>query len=144
MSDVLGARPARAARGVADAGGAAPTLFIPLFFLVVNIGQAARIFPSAETAFLYGQSYAAFQLPVSLLLAGSFGTRRAVPRRGDRGRLLRQAARDAGLALGDRARAGSIAEFVKGVLIATAMVLLAWPSASPSRAACSASSCSSC
>jgi ABC-2 type transport system permease protein len=24
-----------------------PTLFIPLFFLVVNVGQAARIFPTA-------------------------------------------------------------------------------------------------
>ena len=26
-----------------------PTLFIPLFFLVVNVGQAAKIFPSAST-----------------------------------------------------------------------------------------------
>ena len=70
-----------------------PTLFIPLFFLVVNVGQAAKIFPSASTPFLHGQGYGAFQLPSSLLLAASFGTRRAVPRRGDRGRLLRQAAR---------------------------------------------------
>ena len=51
-----------------------PTLFIPLFFLVVNVGQAAKIFPSAETEFLYGQGYGAFQLPSSLLLAASFGT----------------------------------------------------------------------
>jgi ABC-2 type transport system permease protein len=51
----------------------APTLFIPLFFLVVNVGQAARIFPSGATAFLHGQNYAAFQLPSSLLIAGSFG-----------------------------------------------------------------------
>src|ERR671924_2383990 len=51
-----------------------PTVFIPLFFLVVNVGQAARIFPSASTEFLYGQGYGAFQLPVSLLLAASFGT----------------------------------------------------------------------
>ena len=51
-----------------------PTLFIPLFFLVVNVGQAAKIFPSASTEFLYGQGYGAFQLPSSLLLAGSFGT----------------------------------------------------------------------
>lgn len=51
-----------------------PTLFIPLFFLVVNVGQAARIFPSQSTDFLYGQSYAAFQLPSSLLLAASFGS----------------------------------------------------------------------
>ena len=51
-----------------------PTLFIPLFFLVVNVGQAAKIFPAASTEFLHGQGYGAFQLPASLLLAGSFGT----------------------------------------------------------------------
>src|SRR5918994_2791595 len=51
-----------------------PTLFIPLFFLVVNVGQAAKIFPSGSTPFLEGQNYAAFQLPSSLLLAASFGT----------------------------------------------------------------------
>ncbi len=52
----------------------APTLLIPLFFLVVNVGQAGKIFPAASTGFLKGQSYAAFQLPSSLLLAASFGT----------------------------------------------------------------------
>jgi ABC-2 type transport system permease protein len=51
-----------------------PTLFIPLFFLVVNVGQAAEIFPGESTGFLYGQGYGAFQLPSSLLLAASFGT----------------------------------------------------------------------
>jgi ABC-2 type transport system permease protein len=51
-----------------------PTLFIPLFFLVVNVGQAAKIFPGSTTPFLHGQSYAAFQLPVSILLAASFGS----------------------------------------------------------------------
>jgi ABC-2 type transport system permease protein len=51
-----------------------PTLFIPLFFLVVNVGQAAEIFPSESTDFLEGQGYGAFQLPSSLLLAASFGT----------------------------------------------------------------------
>jgi ABC-2 type transport system permease protein len=51
-----------------------PTLFIPLFFLVVNVGQAARIFPSETTSFLQGQNYAAFQLPSSILLAASFGS----------------------------------------------------------------------
>jgi ABC-2 type transport system permease protein len=51
-----------------------PTLFIPLFFLVVNVGQAARIFPGSSTAFLHGQGYGAFQLPSSLLLAASFGS----------------------------------------------------------------------
>jgi ABC-2 type transport system permease protein len=49
-----------------------PTLFVPLFFLVVNIGQAGKIF-SEGTDFLNGQNYAAFQLPASLLLSASFG-----------------------------------------------------------------------
>jgi ABC-2 type transport system permease protein len=49
-------------------------LFIPLFFLVVNVGQAARIFPAKSTSFLHGQGYGAFQLPSSLLLAASFGS----------------------------------------------------------------------
>ena len=49
------------------------TMFIPLFFLVVNTGQAAEIFPSDSTAFLEGQGYGAFQLPITLLLAASFG-----------------------------------------------------------------------
>ena len=51
-----------------------PTVFIPLFFLVVNVGQAGRIFPAGETSFLEGQNYAAFQLPAALLLAASFGS----------------------------------------------------------------------
>ena len=51
-----------------------PTLFIPLFFLVVNTGQAAKIFPGSSTGFLHGQGYGAFQLPITLLLAASFGT----------------------------------------------------------------------
>jgi ABC-2 type transport system permease protein len=45
-----------------------PVLFIPLFFLAVNIGQVSETFPST-TPFLEGQSYVAFQLPVSLLFA---------------------------------------------------------------------------
>ena len=49
------------------------TLFIPIFFLVVNTGQAAKIFPSDSTGFLQGQGYGAFQLPITLLLAASFG-----------------------------------------------------------------------
>jgi ABC-2 type transport system permease protein len=47
-----------------------PTLFIPLFFLAVNIGQVEKTFPSS-TPFLHGQGYAAFQIPVSLLFAVS-------------------------------------------------------------------------
>lgn len=45
-----------------------PALFIPLFFLAVNIGQVAKTFPSS-TPFLHGQGYVAFQLPVSLMFA---------------------------------------------------------------------------
>jgi ABC-2 type transport system permease protein len=44
-----------------------PLLFIPVFFLVVNLGQLGEQFKGAE--FLKGQSYAAFQLPVSLIFA---------------------------------------------------------------------------
>ena len=50
-----------------------PTLFIPVFFLAVNIGQVSRTFPST-TPFLKGQGYAAFQLPVSLMFAVATAT----------------------------------------------------------------------
>jgi len=50
-----------------------PTLFIPLFFLAVNIGQVSRTFPSS-TPFLHGQGYVAFQLPVSLMFAVATAT----------------------------------------------------------------------
>src|ERR687893_2784669 len=69
---ILGQRALREAWRTPEA--LVPTLFIPLFFLVVNVGQAAEIFPSASTEFLHGQGYGAFQLPSSLLLAASFGT----------------------------------------------------------------------
>src|SRR5438132_1107292 len=45
-----------------------PTLFIPVFFLAVNIGQVSKTFPST-TSFLHGQGYVGFQLPVSLIFA---------------------------------------------------------------------------
>jgi ABC-2 type transport system permease protein len=50
-----------------------PALFIPLFFLVVNIGQVSKTFPSS-TPFLNGQGYVAFQLPVSLMFAVATAT----------------------------------------------------------------------
>jgi ABC-2 type transport system permease protein len=50
-----------------------PTLFIPLFFLAVNIGQVSKTFPST-TSFLHGQGYVAFQLPVSLMFAVATAT----------------------------------------------------------------------
>jgi ABC-2 type transport system permease protein len=71
-ANVLSGRAIREALRTPEA--LAPTLFIPIFFLVVNFGQAGKIFPSESTAFLHGQTYAAFQLPISLLLAASFGT----------------------------------------------------------------------
>ena len=58
---VLGQRALREAWRTPEA--ILPTLFIPLFFLVVNIGQAGKIFPSESTEFLKGQGYGAFQLP---------------------------------------------------------------------------------
>ena len=48
-------------------------MFIPVFFMVVNIGQVNRIFPSS-TPFLEGQHYVAFQVPVSLVFAVSSAT----------------------------------------------------------------------
>ena len=50
-----------------------PVLFIPLFFLAVNIGQVSETFPDT-TPFLKGQTYAAFQLPVSLMFAVATAT----------------------------------------------------------------------
>jgi ABC-2 type transport system permease protein len=44
-----------------------PLLFIPVFFLIVNIGQLGKQFHGE--AFLQGQTYAAFQLPLSLIFA---------------------------------------------------------------------------
>ncbi len=50
-----------------------PGLFIPVFFLIVNLGQVNRVFPPS-TPFLHGQHYVAFQLPVSLVFAVSSAT----------------------------------------------------------------------
>jgi ABC-2 type transport system permease protein len=72
QAGVLGGRALR--EGLRTPESLAPTLFIPVFFLIVNFGQAGKIFPSSSTSFLHGQTYAAFQLPISLLLAASFGS----------------------------------------------------------------------
>ena len=47
---VLGRRALREAWRTPEA--LVPTLFIPLFFLVVNVGQAGKIFPAESTGFL--------------------------------------------------------------------------------------------
>jgi ABC-2 type transport system permease protein len=100
-----------------------PTLFIPLFFLVVNVGQVAKIFPSSSTAFLHGQGYGAFQMPNSLLLAASFGTAALFLVEDIEGgyfdKLRAAPVSRTAIVLGRL-----IAELVKGVLIATALVVL--------------------
>jgi ABC-2 type transport system permease protein len=100
-----------------------PTLFIPLFFLVVNVGQAAKIFPAASTEFLYGQGYGAFQLPSSLLLAASFGTAALFLVEDIEGgyfdKLRASPVSRSAIVLGRL-----IAEVAKGALIATAIVVL--------------------
>jgi ABC-2 type transport system permease protein len=100
-----------------------PTLFIPLFFLVVNTGQAGRIFPGASTAFLNGQGYGAFQLPSSLLLAASFGTAALFLVEDIEGGYfdkLRATPAPRTAIIGGRL----LAELVKGVVIATAILVL--------------------
>lgn len=103
-----------------------PTLFIPLFFLVVNVGQAAKIFPSGSTSFLEGQNYAAFQLPSSILLAASFGSAALFLVEDIEGgyfdKLRAAPVSRTAIVLGRLA-----AEGVKSVAITTAMVLLALP-----------------
>jgi ABC-2 type transport system permease protein len=100
-----------------------PTLFIPLFFLVVNVGQVAKIFPSSSTAFLHGQGYGAFQMPNSLLLAASFGTAALFLVEDIEGgyfdKLRAAPVSRTAIVLGRL-----IAELVKGVVIATALVVL--------------------
>lgn len=49
-----------------------PSIFIPIFFLLVNVGQVSKTFPKT-TPFLHGQTYAAFQLPLSLMFATTDG-----------------------------------------------------------------------
>ncbi len=103
-----------------------PTLFIPLFFLVVNTGQAAKIFPSGDTGFLHGQGYGAFQLPTSLLLAASFGTAALFLVEEIEGgyfdKLRATPIPRTSIVLGRL-----IAEAVKGVLITTLMIAVALP-----------------
>jgi ABC-2 type transport system permease protein len=120
----LGQRALREAARTPDA--IVPTLFIPLFFLVVNTGQAARIFPSGSTEFLNGQGYGAFQLPTTLLLAGSFGTAALFLVEEIEGGYFDKL-RAAPVPRSSIVLGRLIAEGVKGVLIATLIVLLALP-----------------
>jgi ABC-2 type transport system permease protein len=118
---VLGQRALREGWRTPDA--LVPTLFIPLFFLVVNVGQAGKIFPARSTEFLRGQGYGAFQLPSSLLLAASFGTAALFLVEEIEGgyfdKLRATPIPRTAIVLGRL-----IAEGVKGLLIAAAIVLL--------------------
>ena len=102
------------------------TMFIPLFFLVVNTGQAAEIFPSDSTGFLEGQGYGAFQLPITLLLAASFGMASLFLVEEMEGgyfdKLRAMPIPRYSLVLGRL-----VAEGAKGIILATIIVLLALP-----------------
>ncbi len=118
---VLGQRALREAWRTPEA--LVPTLFIPLFFLVVNVGQVGKIFPSASTGFLKGQGYGAFQLPASLLLAASFGTAALFLVEDIEGGYFDKL-RSAPIARTSIVLGRLIAELAKGLLISALIVLL--------------------
>ena len=119
---ILGGRAIREAIRTPDS--LLPTMFIPLFFLVVNVGQAARIFPSGDTPFLEGQNYGAFQLPASLLLAASFGSAALYLVEEIEGGYFDKL-RSAPISRMSLILGRLYAEFVKTGVVAAAMVLLA-------------------
>jgi ABC-2 type transport system permease protein len=119
---LLGKRALREAWRTPDA--IVPTLFIPLFFLVVNVGQAGKIFPGDSTPFLNGQGYGAFQLPSSLLLAASFGTAALFLVEEIEGGYFDKL-RAAPIPRSAIVLGRLVAEFAKGVLISIAIVALA-------------------
>jgi ABC-2 type transport system permease protein len=119
---LLGKRALREAWRTPDA--IIPTLFIPLFFLVVNVGQAGKIFPGDSTPFLHGQGYGAFQLPSSLLLAASFGTAALFLVEEIEGGYFDKL-RAAPIPRSSIVLGRLIAEFAKGVLISVAIIALA-------------------
>jgi len=100
-----------------------PTLFIPLFFLAVNIGQVSRTFNSGNAPFLYGQDYVAFAVPVSLVFAVSTATSGlALVTDIDLGyfdKLLVAPIRRTSIVLGRLA-----ADFVRGLVTSTLVLLL--------------------
>ncbi|MDX6671426.1 MAG: type transport system permease protein [Solirubrobacteraceae bacterium] len=98
-----------------------PSLFIPLFFLAVNIGQVSKTFPSS-TPFLHGQGYVAFQLPVSLMFAvATASSGLALVTEIDQGyfdKLLAAPIRRSSIIFGRLA-----ADFVRGVMGSTVVLL---------------------
>lgn len=121
---LLGKRACREALRTPDS--LAPTLFIPLFFLVVNVGQAGKIFPSATTAFLGGQGYAAFQLPSSILLGASFGSSALYLVEEIEGGYFDKL-RSAPISRAALVTGRLVSEALKSLVLTTAMVLLALP-----------------
>ncbi|HEX8050641.1 MAG TPA: ABC transporter permease, partial [Solirubrobacterales bacterium] len=117
----LGARSLREALRQPDA--LFMTMFIPIFFLVVNTGQAAEVFPSSSTGFLEGQGYGAFQLPITLLLAASFGMAALFLVEEIEGGYFDKL-RAAPISRSAIVLGRLIAELAKGALIAAAIVLL--------------------
>lgn len=103
-----------------------PAFFIPVFFLVVNIGQAAKIFPSDDTPFLGDQSYGAFQLPSALLLAASFGSAAMYLVEDIEGGYFDKL-RATPISRMSLLTGRMVSEFVKAAVLCTAMVLLALP-----------------
>jgi ABC-2 type transport system permease protein len=99
-----------------------PTLFIPLFFLAVNVGQVTETYPSS-TPFLHGQTYAAFQIPVSLMFAvATANTGLALVTEIDNGyfdKLLAAPIRRTSLILGRL-----VADLVRGVVASIVVVLV--------------------
>ena len=99
-----------------------PTLFIPLFFLAVNVGQVQETFPDT-TPFLEGQTYAAFQIPVSLMFAvATASTGLALVTEIDNGyfdKLLAAPVRRTSLIIG---RLG--ADLVRGIVASIAVLLV--------------------
>ena len=121
---ILGRRAVREALRTPDA--LIPTLFIPLFFLIVNLGQAGGIFPADDTPFLHGQSYAAFQLPVSLLIAASFGSAALYLVEEIEGGYLDKV-RATPVARSSIVLGRLLAEFLKSLCVGALVVLLAFP-----------------
>jgi ABC-2 type transport system permease protein len=124
QANVLGGRALREALRTPES--LIPTLFIPMFFLVVNLGQAGQIFPASSTPFLHGQSYAAFQLPASLLLAASFGSAALYLVEDIEGGYFDKL-RAAPVARSALVIGRLLAEALKSVAITTALVILALP-----------------
>ena len=123
MSTGLAARTARAARGVADAGGAAPDAVHPAVLPRRQRRPGRQDLPVGVDGLPQGQGYGAFQLPSSLLLAASFGTAALFLVEDIEGgyfdKLRATPIPRTAIVLGRL-----IAELVKGLLISTAIVLL--------------------